>query len=123
MHSYEQDVLDMQEAVRQLSSNRSDREQSKEEKLLPPLQEYKNIHVVAEHMFLGVQHIDLQIPLVYTQQDVDRIKPMSSEETKASKAIKWDEALSPVLITIVIVNILMFAILGMITFLPRLDVL
>ncbi|EKX36571.1 hypothetical protein GUITHDRAFT_155196 [Guillardia theta CCMP2712] len=123
MHSYEQDVLDMQEAVRELSGNRSERELCKEEKLLPPLREFKNIHVVAEHMFLGVQQIDLQIPLVYTQQDVDRIKPVPCGETQTCKAIKWDEALNPVLITIVIVNILMFAILGMITFLPRLNVL
>eukprot|EP00960_Hanusia_phi_P045241 757112-Hanusia_phi.AAC.1 len=121
MHSYEQDVLDMQQAVEELRSERRVSEGAMDEKLLPPLREFKNIHILAEHRFLGVQQIDLQIPLVYTEQEAHSIRSLTCEKGSKCKSVRMDEALNPALLTIVVVNIFMFAIIGMLSAFPRIS--
>eukprot|EP00960_Hanusia_phi_P038229 753337-Hanusia_phi.AAC.2 len=67
--------------------------------------EYKNIHILAEHALLGLQKIDLQIPLLYTEEETASLKGLqnsmrkckSEECSPCDRKFKWEETVNPVL--------------------------
>ncbi|EKX36597.1 hypothetical protein GUITHDRAFT_165705 [Guillardia theta CCMP2712] len=92
------------------------------------MREYKNIHVLAEHALMGVQKIDLQIPLLYTEEETENLRGLHEtlRKCKSEDSIcsmkpkpKWEDTVNPVLLMLLFVNILMFSVMLLMALLPR----